>query len=317
MATAEVRAAWQRTVNRCFVQEDAKRAPKIPCCPSASSSSKQVDASLAYATDGQENHNAGFMPFNRNPSYSDLPPESRWWLQLQPNYGYQKALTNELFNTFEEEMDSFGAGVLKSTSKASEVNPQDEDDVEHVDGHLNSEHSLDTYCTNKKDPEVEMKELKILYSESVQEPLKPNNMRETYKLLEMDPIGSSVLKQTNDFCFDSDFPWVGGDKTEPWWRMTDRDELASFIAQRSLDLVENCDLPHPLNTHVKRDPYPYLGHFDDDRLLPSSKDLKAQTCGLSGPTVSRQGSLVLGSAHGKQWTSSMEQSQYGSDKGNG
>jgi len=40
MAAAEAGAVWQRTANRCFVQEDAKRAPKLACCQSSSSSSK-------------------------------------------------------------------------------------------------------------------------------------------------------------------------------------------------------------------------------------------------------------------------------------
>ncbi|KAL6994303.1 hypothetical protein U1Q18_012410, partial [Sarracenia purpurea var. burkii] len=29
----EARAAWQKIANRCFVQEDAKRAPKLACAP--------------------------------------------------------------------------------------------------------------------------------------------------------------------------------------------------------------------------------------------------------------------------------------------
>ncbi|KAI8002868.1 hypothetical protein LOK49_LG08G00139 [Camellia lanceoleosa] len=72
MAAAEARAAWQRTANRCFVQEDAKRAPKLACCPSASSLSKQVDAGPANTADGHDNPNVGFMPLNRNTSYSNL-----------------------------------------------------------------------------------------------------------------------------------------------------------------------------------------------------------------------------------------------------
>ncbi|KAJ0817285.1 hypothetical protein HanPI659440_Chr00c07g0717681 [Helianthus annuus] len=42
MAAAEARAAWQRTANRYFVQEDAKRAPKLACVPPSSSSSSSL-----------------------------------------------------------------------------------------------------------------------------------------------------------------------------------------------------------------------------------------------------------------------------------
>ncbi|KAL7232991.1 hypothetical protein ACSBR1_016778 [Camellia fascicularis] len=281
MAAAEARAAWQRTANRCFVQEDAKRAPKLACCPSASSSSKQVDAGPANTADGHDNPNVGFMPLNRNTSYSNLPPESRWWLQLQPNYGLQTTLTNEQLNTLEGEMETFQAGVLKSTVKPSEVH-----DGSHIDDH--SEPSL----------------------KSAQEPLKPDNMGEYYELLDIDPVGCSVSKQPNELGFDSYSPWIGGEKTEPWWRMADRGELASLVAQRSLDLIENCDLPRPQSKHVKReDPYAYLGNFDRDGILPSSKDFKVQT----GNALSNR---TVRSACGKQWTLSEEQPQYGLDKQN-
>ncbi|GFY93508.1 hypothetical protein Acr_08g0019040 [Actinidia rufa] len=226
MAAAEARAAWQRTANRCFVQEDAKRAPKLACCPSASSSSKQADdAGPANAMDGH-----------------DSPNILKW----------------------------------------------------------------------KK------KELKTICSKSAQEPLKPKRKGDSYELLEMDPVGCSVSKQADELSFDSDSPWIGNslgcEKTEPWWRVADRYDLAFLVAQRSLDLIENCDLPRPQNTHFKKDPYACLGNFDRDGILPSSKDLKAPTG--SNPTVKIQGNLTLGSSIMKQRVSSEEQAQYGSDKQN-
>ncbi|PSS23528.1 Glucosidase 2 subunit beta like [Actinidia chinensis var. chinensis] len=312
MAAAEARAAWQRTANRCFVQEDAKRAPKLACCPSASSSSKQADdAGPANATDGHDSPNVSFLPLN-NPSYSNLPPESRWWLQMQPNYGYQKAFTNEQLSTLEVEMESSEAGVLNSTSKASEVQPQLEDDHTRIYGQ--SDNFRTSAVCMKKDPEVEKKELKTICSKSAQEPLKPKKKGDSYELLEMDPVGCSVSKQADGLSFDSDSPWIGSEKTEPWWRVADRYDLAFLVAQRSLDLIENCDLPRPQNTHFKKDPYACLGNFDRDGILPSSKDLKAPTG--SNPTVKIQGNLTLGSSIMKQRVSSDEQAQYGSDMQN-
>ncbi|KAL6982120.1 hypothetical protein U1Q18_023736 [Sarracenia purpurea var. burkii] len=310
MAAAEARAAWQRTANRCFVQEDAKRAPKLACCPSASSSSKQVDAGPANATDGHDNPSVGFLPLNHKPSYANLPPESRWWLQLQSSYGHQNALTNEQLNALEAEMETLRAGVFYSTSKASEIHTQHEDDDKHIYDDLNAEPSFDTYCRTtaiymKNDPEVEKNDLKTIYSKGAPEPFKHNSMVESYELLEMDHVDCSVSKQANELTFDSDSPWIGGEKTEPWWRLADRYELALLVAQRSLDLIENCDLPRPQNTHVKRDPYACFGNFDSAEILHTSKDLKAPTVGLP-----------LGTASGKKWASSDEQSQYGLDKRN-
>ncbi|KAG2408453.1 uncharacterized protein HKW66_Vig0032750 [Vigna angularis] len=78
MAGAEARALWQRTANRCFVQEDAKRAPN---------------------TADESDHTAvNVTHFTRKSSISNLSPDSRWWLHLQPNYGCQKGLTYEQLN---------------------------------------------------------------------------------------------------------------------------------------------------------------------------------------------------------------------------
>ncbi|KAA8516192.1 hypothetical protein F0562_019371 [Nyssa sinensis] len=320
MAAAEARAAWQRTANRCFVQEDAKRAPKLACCPSTSSSSKQVDAGPASATDEQDLPSVGFMPLNRNPSYSNLSSDSKWWLQLQPNYGFQRGLMTEQLNTLEAGMETFRAGAVNSTSTLSGIHPQNEVDSMHVDDNINAEPSLDTHCRisatcTKKDPEVRRKELKAIYGTNAQEPLKFNEMLETYELMEIDALDCSVSKQLNEHCFDSESPWIGAEKTEPWWRTADRDELASLVAQRSLNLIENCDLPQPQNTHVKRDPYAHIGHFDHGRGLPPSIDWKVHTSALSHLTVHRRGSLNSGSSFGKQLASVEGPFQYGTDMG--
>ncbi|KAI8540493.1 hypothetical protein RHMOL_Rhmol09G0268200 [Rhododendron molle] len=37
--------------------------------------------------------------------------------------------------------------------------------------------------------------------------------------------------------------WIGAEKTGPWWRKAGKDELASLVFLKSLENVENCDLP--------------------------------------------------------------------------
>ncbi|XP_059651219.1 uncharacterized protein LOC132298890 isoform X2 [Cornus florida] len=318
MAAAEVRAAWQRTANRCFVQEDAKRAPKLACCPSAPSLSKQVDAGPASTEDGQDSSAIGFIPLHRSHSYSNLPPDSRWWLQLQPNYGYQRVLTNEQLNILEAERETFRAGVASSSSKFSGAHQGNEVDGTCVNDNINAEPSFDTHsmisatCV-KTNPEVIKQELKAVYSKNAQEPLKVKEMEESFELMEVDSGDCAVSKQPYELCFDSGYPGIGSVKTEPWWRTSDTDELASLVAQRSLDFMENCDLPQPQNTYIKRDPYSHLGCFDCDGILPSSIDWKVQN-GLSSPTVHTKGSLTSGNAFAEQWFSVQRQSHYGSNK---
>ncbi|KAG6508525.1 hypothetical protein ZIOFF_033899 [Zingiber officinale] len=40
-------------------------------------------------------------------------------------------------------------------------------------------------------------------------------------------------------------PWATINKSEPWWRSTDKDDLYLLVAQKSLLRIENCDLPKP------------------------------------------------------------------------
>lgn len=79
---------------------------------------------------------------------------------------------------------------------------------------------------------------------------------ESYEFVEMDCVDCSAgLKGVDEFSLESEFPhWMESEKSHelPWWRMTDKDDLASFVAQRSHDFMENCDLPQPQNRNFKR-----------------------------------------------------------------
>ncbi|MFS7932069.1 hypothetical protein Hanom_Chr04g00363421 [Helianthus anomalus] len=212
MAAAEARAAWQRTANRYFVQEDAKRAPKLACVPpSSSSQSKQID------TRPPTNGISDFAPPTANSLYSNLSPDSRWWLRLQPSHLHQTGLTNDKVNTEAENSQQF------------------------VD-------IMDSQSTIKVDRVGE----------------------ESYEFVEMD----SVYKEVDEFSLDSEFPhWMEIEKNHelPWWRMADKDDLASFVAQRSNDFIENCDLPSPRNASFKRDPY------GDDRSARKNDDISTSS----------------------------------------
>ncbi|KAF8088331.1 hypothetical protein N665_0546s0057 [Sinapis alba] len=78
--------------------------------------------------------------------------------------------------------------------------------------------------------------------------------RESYGSFGKDE-SSSENKLLNELPFDPSSPWnpLSSEKAGPWWRTTDKDELASLVAQRSLDFVENCDLPKPQK--MKRSSY--------------------------------------------------------------
>ncbi|KAF8412100.1 hypothetical protein HHK36_000055 [Tetracentron sinense] len=311
MAAAEARAAWQRTANRYFVQEDAKRAPKLACCPSSSTSSKpQLDGGHGDAANGPDHPTAGFMPHNWNVLNSNLPPDTKWWLQLQPNFGYQKDLTHEQLNALEAELEVLRAGVVNRTSKfTGDHEPNGEDNM-HVNFNKNIGSSLDprwrvSATCMKHDPEVRMQELKAVNNNNMQKPLKSKDMREYWyedeELMALNLFDNLIYEQPNKHCFDMDSPWMGGQKTGPWWRTVDKDELASLVAQKSLEHIENCDLPHPQTIHVRKGPFSCLDCFDHDEIY-SSLDRKENT-GPSNLTANAQGSPTSGSMDCKQLAS--------------
>ncbi|XP_073062221.1 uncharacterized protein [Primulina eburnea] len=250
MALAEVRAAWQRTANRCFVQEDAKRAPKLACCSSAPPSVKQTETELPSAGGGQEIPTTCSVPFNPNPSYSNLSPSSRWWLQMQPNYGYQKGLVADNLTSLEP-----GKETTCQMRDSSDILPKKEDYFGTIDQSEHTKDSIDNQCRVfstyvKKDLIVEDEELKPL----------PN-------------------KDCHEHYLSSEFHWMGTEKNIPWWRTTDTEELALLVSQRSHDLVQNCDLPAPQNTCVKKDMGVYIYGFSNDGISTSSPARKSLNAG--------------------------------------
>ncbi|KAK7285767.1 hypothetical protein RJT34_20548 [Clitoria ternatea] len=253
MAAAEARALWQRTANRCFVQEDAKRAPKLACCQSSCATSKSVDTGPATTVDESDRAAVNVTRFNSNSSFANLSPDSRWWLHSQPNYGYNKGLTYEQVNALEDEVE---------TLLANEESKNSQELQELVD--VMAKHEImDTYC-----------------------------------------VGCSLSsKKTDDFSLESDYSWIESDKTEPWWRTTDRDELAFFVSQKSLNHIENCDLPPPQKKHLKGH---LCANIKNDKIKSASYDLDAKSRGFSKLRAHTQGSLDSGLVHKKPGFSTNE-----------
>ncbi|XP_010544849.1 PREDICTED: uncharacterized protein LOC104817374 [Tarenaya hassleriana] len=274
MAAAEARAVWQRAVNRCFVQEDAKRAPKLACCqPSSSASAKQVDSGSGSAgvPDPRDQSSACFMPLNRNHRFPDLSSDTRWWAQMKPGYGNQ----NELMSPSEADIDIPGEGSASLPAKD--------------DSYFLPEIDQDSVSCKKRNLETGETEGKTFTCEDFQEYIESMETRESYGFVN---IGYESSEKFNELSFDLDSPWnLSSEKAEPWWRTTDTDELASFVAQKSLDYVENCDLPPPQKMHKGRHSYSSPRYFGIDGL--SSVD-RSQAGYITNPTVQGHGQQRAG-----------------------
>lgn len=279
MAAAEARAAWQRAANRYFVQEDAKRAPKFACCQSSTSSSKQVDNGPANAADGLDRPAVGFMSSNRRPAYSNVPPDAKWWLQSQPNYGHQRGVNFEQSQAKAVDLENCPPPATpKSDSRVGEICTMSEGSI------LSDDYEdLGSYFDVKKQPDSKLEEVDMVDNKVGQDFIDLKNMTDYYELMEMEIVGGSVSKATSKIPSNADSLWIGEEKV-PWWRVTDGEELASFVAQKSLHHVENCDLPPPQKMHVVKEPFRQAKSVDYDEIFLSSTDWEAQSDAISSPS---------------------------------
>uniref|UniRef100_A0A1D1XEU4 Uncharacterized protein n=1 Tax=Anthurium amnicola TaxID=1678845 RepID=A0A1D1XEU4_9ARAE len=284
MAAAEARAAWQRMANRCFVQEDAKRAPKLACCPS-SSSKLQPDLGSGAAANGSDQPASSFVPRDWNPMDFNLPPDTKWWLHMQPNFGYQTDIAHEQLSTSEEV--EFGAEetVIPTSKVFEDPTPIATTCVasEKKTCALESPLMLSTNFL-KHETEARAEELMTPNNDFQQQNKLNADLGENWyqdgDLMDWKAFDRLISKKSEKACFDLETPSTGSEKTEPWWRIANKDELASLVAQKSLEHFENCDLPRPQRVHFCGNPCGRLEGFDDHRLFVSSLDhrLYAGTC---------------------------------------
>ncbi|CAL9116300.1 unnamed protein product [Musa textilis] len=280
MAAAEARAAWQRTANRYLVQEDAKRAPKLACCPS---STPQNDSSNGNAASAQDSPGPNFMPFSRNPTNAYLSPETKWWLQLQPNFGYQNELICEQLSSLDDEADKDMETTIPKSNLGGESLPVDFVLKKEV-CFMESSWVVST-AYKKHGSETRIKEMKTTTSYS-QQLLKPKTSMVNYLdkkdgLLDLKPVDEFTSCRPEKASSYFETSWAGGNNSEPWWRIADKDELALLVAQKSLQHIENCDLPKPSQTvHVTGDPLSAPENSDTSGIFQSSlgRKLNADIC---------------------------------------
>uniref|UniRef100_A0A0D9X7N1 Uncharacterized protein n=1 Tax=Leersia perrieri TaxID=77586 RepID=A0A0D9X7N1_9ORYZ len=251
MAAAEARAAWQRAANRCLVQEDRKRAPKLACCPS--SSEQQHGKNNRNCTNSEDRPVPNFMPLSWNPMNSNLPPDIRWWLQLQPNLAGQKNLAGEHLYFLGREISD--KEVKDSAEKALHeepsfcemfrTNPEKIEDVFEPSWMVSTaftKHSSGTGLQDLKNID-DYSQVPLECKENVNDWLFDDN-----EFLDLKNFGLPPLENPQKADFDMDAPWKAGERSKPWWQITDENELALLVAERAMQHIENCDLPRPTQT---------------------------------------------------------------------
>lgn len=235
MEAAEVRTAWQRAANRFLVQEDAKRAPKLACCPSSTVPSDSGSGSTITV---QDYLIPNFIP-NRNSMNSILSPETIWWLQMQPNFGYHKDFICERLSSLE---DQGVAEEVVLTNENSSVNHSSNFVTKKEDSFLSSSEVSSVFMTRGAERMV-----KEMNTKSCSEHLLKRKIA-TEDCFLGSSVDSFALKRPEKISLDFESPSVGANKSESWWCIAGKDELSLLVAQKSLQHIENCDLPRSSQT---------------------------------------------------------------------
>ncbi|URD94581.1 hypothetical protein MUK42_16529 [Musa troglodytarum] len=252
MAAAESRPARQRIASRCLVQDDADGAPRLAWCPSSTSVNILGYENTAIA---QDYHVPEFMPSNRNPMNPNLSPETKGRLQLQPIVGCLKDFTCEQLSSIEWEYTETAVPTSKLDGGSLPV-----DFIKFV---------------LKREDMVSTASMKSGSGTRVKEPLKKKtNMDFVYKvekLLELKPVDQLALRKSDKASSHLETPGSGCNKPEAWWRIADKDDLALLVAQKSLQHIENCDLPKSTQTvHYMKDLFSSIENLDASEIFQSS-----------------------------------------------
>ncbi|KAE9587246.1 hypothetical protein Lal_00004703 [Lupinus albus] len=244
MASVEGRAGY--AANR-FTQDF--RMLHISCDRQSSVSKKlKSDRPPSNSINDHIRANSGWTPWNAN---SDKLPDMKWWLHVKTNKEGEGNYTCQSLNSWESDFDALYEGFLDD-------NVKNFDTLSYTGGSNKNEAVLNNniHLTPKKD------QGEFYFSDG--------------HFMDSDVKNFSISEKSKMTSSDLESSFVDTEKTGPWWRNAGKDELASLVAQKSLEHIENCDLPQPQTKHFRQRPL-YRKGIGHDKTLPSSLNQKAET----------------------------------------
>ncbi|XP_037441057.1 uncharacterized protein LOC119309067 [Triticum dicoccoides] len=250
MAAAEARAAWQRAANRCLFQEDAKRAPKLACCPPTM---QQHEANSGNPTSPRDCHIPNFMHLNWNPMNSNQPIDA-WFLQLQPNFGCHKVLSGDHLNYMGGEATAKKVDSFSPISTLDDINTKKSECPSELPWMVSTafmKQTSEAPCEGCPQTSLKCRG-------------NPNDfLHEDKEVMDFKTFDPLFPKKPKKACYEMDPPWEQERKCQPWWQVADEEGLASLVAERAMQHIENNDLPKPtqivrihgakLNGHENKD----------------------------------------------------------------
>ncbi|KAK6936664.1 hypothetical protein RJ641_033694 [Dillenia turbinata] len=262
MAQPETRAACQRVANRCFLHKDAKSASDVASCPSSSSSSISGTTEMVC---GQGNFDPGPRHPCSSPISTYMQPDSKWCLRLQTNLEHQMDVHRDFIYGGNCHQTKQAGGDAVSKEKFGSL----------------KEHQCKVCSTCvQNDYDLEFLELEAGHASKSERMPKYKDTGEfcflDVELMQLDDFSSLISESSNKLTVDFESKWMGNEKTEPWWRVADKDELAYLVAQKSLEHIENCDLPRPQTKHFRGESIVCRESFND-QVCDLVSEKKAET----------------------------------------
>ncbi|XP_062120080.1 uncharacterized protein LOC133834473 isoform X2 [Humulus lupulus] len=262
MAAAEARTTWQRTASRCYFHDGVRE--KYSSCPSSSCSSK---SEFDYSPD-----NAAKDHLHPFANYDVLTGRRRWWLNQEPNFVYHKNFISEEGISLEAQLEILSNDVCEESQTKKGFIAKTSCSMEQL-------RKVSVTC-NENGQDTRIHELKAV---SPRKTAAGKDVRDLWYLdehyLNLDSLNCLVSQDPKKLSSDYESHWVGADKTEPWWRSACKDDLASLVAQKSLEHIENCDLPRPRakNYRKQQQPSACSQNFDHDDVLSSPLDQMSES----------------------------------------
>lgn len=205
---------------------------------------------------------------------ASLPPDSKWWLQMQPNFGCRSDATYEQLSA-SEELDAWEGDAIDKTSEAfggqacvsaASVHTQKKFGSHKVSRLISAnyiKHETGSIIEGTGPVDGDF------LSESKKESGLGLYSYQNEDLMNWKAVDQLISKNPEKPCVDMESPLAKKEKIEPWWRIADKNELASFVAKKSVELFENCDLPRPQRVHFCGDQFACV---ECHMLLASSLD---------------------------------------------
>lgn len=194
----------------------------------------------------------------------------KWWLHLQPGFASEKDFTHEQLAALETEIEVASAEFTNETTQFC----GDADFMENHSTQSDIKRNVFScaYHTLVNDRHTRTSELKVVYNNNAEILPKSDMGKLSYPenhLIGLNSLNNFGSKSSEGLSSVYKSDLIGTEKAEPWWQKADKDDLASFVAKKSLEHVENCDLPQPHGKNFRRGPFYSLENFNIYGLLGS------------------------------------------------